>query len=444
MARKFLISRVALAVALASGMAMVAPTAAVAAKKEAKGSFSKEYAAAAAPLDKLLTDKKDDPALKAAADQARAAKTDAEKAAARAAVDAALDGITAKLDAAGAVASVPLDKVKQGEMVRTVGVYMSDPEMQHKGLVQMLESGQLQPEATGQVQYLAGVTSYQTKNYADAAHWLQMAYDGGYRDSQNMIQPLLADSYKRSGNSDAALAMVQKEIEAAKAAGTKPAEVSLRSALQAAYDSKKIGPSTEYAAMLAENYPSPDTWNIAISIVRQLASLPKAQNLDLMRLMNLTGAMRDKRDYLEYIEDVDPRAYPGEAVKIMNAGLAKGLVSSAEMPDKANAESRVSADKASLPAQERDASKPGASVATLTASGDVFLSYDQPDKAETFYAKALGMPGVDANKVALRLGMAQAQQGKYAEAKANFAKVSGALAPVAKLWAAYAGSKSAS
>lgn len=443
MARKFLISRVALAVALASGMAAVAPTVAVAAKAP-KASFSKEYAAAAAPIDKILAEKKEDPTLAAAAEQARNAKTDAERAAARAAVDAALDGITAKLDAAGALATVPLDKVKQGEMVRAVGVYMNDPAMQHKGLLQMIESGQMPPEAIGQVQYLAGVTSYQTKNYADAAHWLQIAYDGGYRDAQNMIQPLLADSYKRSGNSDAALAMVQKEIEAAKASGNRPAEVSLRSALQAAYDAKKIGPSTEYAAMLAEYYPSPDTWNIAISIVRQLASLPKAQNIDLMRLMNQTGAMRDKRDYLEYVEDVDPRAYPGEAVKIMNAGLAKGLVSSAELPDKANAEARVSADKASLPAQERDANKPGATVATLTASGDVFLSYDQPEKAETFYAKALGMPGVDANKVALRLGMAQAQQGKYAEAKANLAKVNGTLAPVAKLWAAYAGSKSAS
>lgn len=444
MARKFLISRVALAMALASGMATVAPTVAVAAKKAPKASFSKEFAAAAGPIDKTLAEKKDDPALQAAAEQARAAKTDAEVAAARASVDAALGGIMAQLEASGAVATEPLDKVKQGEMVRTVGVYMNDPEMQHRGLVQMIESGQLQPEATGQVQYLAGVTAYQTKKYAEAARWLQAAYDGGYRDSQNMIQALLADSYKRSGNTDAALAMVQKEIEAAKAAGTKPAEVSLRSALQAAYDAKKLAPSTEYAAMLAEYYPTPDTWNIAISIVRQLASLPKAQNLDLMRLMSQTGAMRDKRDYLEYIEDVDPRAYPGEAVKIMNAGIAKGLLTTADLPDKANAESRVGADKASLPAQERDAMKPGASLATLMAAGDVFLSYDQPAKAETFYAKALGMPGVDANKAALRLGMAQAQQGKYAEAKASLAKVGGTLAPVAKLWSAYANAKSAS
>ena len=444
MARKFLISRIALAVALSGGMAAaVVPTATIAKEKKAgKAEFSKEYAAVAADLDKTVTEGKNNPTVKAAADKASAAKTDAELSAARAEVDAAMGGVLAKLQQAEAKATTPLDKVKQGELTRNVGIYMNDPAMQNRGLVLMLNSGQLQAENLAQVQYLAGVTAYQTKQYPEAARYLQAAYDAGYRDPQNMIQAVLADSYKRSNNPQAALAMVQKELEAAKANGTRPNETSIRSALQAAYDAKQLAPSEEYAAMLGQYYPNADSWNSAISVVRQLASLQKRENLDLMRLMYVTGAMKTKNDYLEYLDDVDPRAFPGEAVKIMNDGIAKGRLTAAELGgDKASAEARVPADKASLAGQEREAMKAGASAATLASAGDVFLSYDQPAKAETFYTKALGQAGVDANAVALHLGMAQALQGKYAEANASFAKVSGTRAPVAKLWAAYAASK---
>ncbi|GFE72941.1 hypothetical protein [Novosphingobium sp. TCA1] len=446
MARKFLISRIALAVAMTGGIAAAAaPTMVVAKEKEkapAKASFSKEYAAVAAPVDKAIADAKANAAVQAASQKAQAAKTDAEKQAARAEVDAAMGGVLAQLQTAEAQATQPFDKLKQGEMTRNVGVLMNDPAMQHKGLVMMLDSGQTSPESLGQVQYLAGVTAYQSEKYDVAARYLQQSFDGGYRDTQNMIQPLLADSYKRSNNPQAALAMVQKELEAAKANGTKPAETSIRSALQASYDAKQLAPSTEYAAMLAQYYPSPATWNISISIVRQLASLQNAENLDLMRLMNVTGAMKDKRDYLEYLQNVDPRAFPGEAVKIMDQGLSKNLLTQAEVgPDRANSAGRVSADKASLPATERDAMKPAATAAQVTGAADVFLSYDEFAKAETLYKAALGKPGVDANKANLRLGMAQAMQGKSADAQATLAKVTGTRAPVAKLWAAYALSK---
>jgi hypothetical protein len=444
MARKFLISRIALAVAMTGGMAAaVVPTMAVAKEKApAKATFSKEYAAVAAPVDKAIADSKANAAVQAASQKAQAAKTDAEKAAAKAEVDAAMGGVLAQLQTAEAQATQPFDKLKQGEMTRNVGVLMNDTAMQHKGLVMMLDSGQTSPESLGQVQYLAGVTAYQSGQYDVAARYLQQSFDGGYRDQQNMIQPLLADSYKRSNNPQAALAMVQKELEAAKANGTKPSETSIRSALQASYDAKQLAPSAEYAAMLAQYYPSPDSWNISTSIVRQLASLQNAENLDLMRLMFATGAMKTKGDYFEYLQNVDPRAFPGEAVKVIDQGLSKGLLTQAEVgQDRTNSAGRVAADKASLPATERDAMKPAATAASVTGSADVFLSYELYPQAEALYKVALGKPGVDANKANLRLGMAQAMQGKAADAQATLAKVTGTRAPVAKLWAAYAATK---
>ena len=439
MARKFLISRIALAVALSSGAAVaLAPTTALAAKKKADegaANYSKEFREAAGPIQEALngaTSKMPNP------------PQEADLQAAKASIDAALGGdAMAAFTKAEASASTPDDKNALGSMLRNYAIITKNSDARLRANKMMLESGKVAANNVGPLNFDAGVTAYQAQDYATAATYLKAAKDAGYTDPNNQLDAVLADAYKKSGNSDAALAMVKSDIEAAQAAGTAPSETSIRSALQAAYDSKQLQPSSDYAAMLVKYYPSPEAWNVSASIVRQLASLPKDQNIDLMRLMYASGGMKGKRDYLEYLENADPRAYPGEALKVMNQGLSNGALTSADLGgEKAATEARVKSDKASLPSQEADANKSGASVQTVKAAGDVFLSYDQYAKAEGFYQRALTMPGADTNTVALRLGMTQALQGKKAEAEANLAKVTGNQAAVAKLWSAYAAGKS--
>lgn len=437
MARKFLVSRVALAVALSSGLALGVSAPASAAKKEkaAATNFSPEFVKAAGPIEKAMT---------AATAKLPAQGTQAsDLAAAKQAFDAAIGGDgKAAFEAAAPAAKTADDKNALGSMMRNYGIIAQDLSIKQRGNALLLESGKLDAKALGTTNYDAGITAYQLKDYPASATYLKAAKDAGFVDSSGQLELVLADAYKRSNNPEAALQMAKDDVAAAQARGTAPSETALRNVLQQTYTAKQLAPSTEYAAMLGRYYPG--SWGTAISVVRQLASLPRDQNLDLMRLMYVTGGMAEKRDYFEYIENVDPRAFPGEAVKVMNDGIAKGKLTQAEIgADKSNAEGRISGDKASLPATERDANKPGATAATVVGAGDVFLSYDQPAKAEGFYAKAISMPGVDANKVALRLGMAQALSGKYADAEANFAKVTGTRQPVAKLWSAYAKSKAA-
>jgi hypothetical protein len=108
---------------------------------------------------------------------------------------------------------------------------------------------------------------------------------------------------------------------------------------------------------------------------------------------------------------------------------------------KTSASSRIAADKASLAGLEREARAGAAPAATVMAAGDAFLSYDDPAKAEAMYLLALNKPGVDLPRTLTRLGIAQADLGKYAEAQANFAKVDGVRAQIAQLWSAYAKGK---
>ncbi|MBB4856781.1 hypothetical protein HNO88_000078 [Novosphingobium chloroacetimidivorans] len=442
MARKFLISRVALAVALSSGVAAsFAPAPAFAAKKEkaAGGSFSKEFSAAAAELDKAVGAANTTPAVKAASDKAAAAKDPAAKTAAAAEVDAALGGADAKLAAAAAVASTPLDKIKLGELTRNIGVLKSDPAMQHKGLVAMINSGAAQPDSVGQLQYLAGVTAYQTGDYAGAIQYLKPSYDGGYRDQQGMIDKILADAYKRTNNSGAALQLAQGEIAKAKAAGTKPSDGAIRTALQAAYDAKQAGPATDLSAQLVEYYPTPESWKSAFQVTRAVNRLGAQENLDLMRLMARTNSLSSKGDYLSYVQDADPRRLPGETLKIIDRGVSSGVLTAGDVAEyRTTAQGRVTADRNSLASYEKDARASG-TFASTNGAADAYLSYDQPAKAEELYKLALSKaPATEKERVLTRLGIAQADQGKYAEAQSTFAQVtSPTRAPVAKLWTAY-------
>jgi len=446
MARKFLISRLALAVALSSGAAaLVAPTSAFAAKEKAPkaGSFSKEFTAAAAELDKTIGEAKTNAAVTAASAEASAAKDPAARAAAAAKVDAALGGADAKLAAVAAVASTPLDKVKLGEMTRNVGVLKGDPAQQHKGLVMMIDSGAAQPASLGQLQYLAGVTSYQTGDYAGAIQYLKPAYDGGYRDDQGLIDKILADAYKRTNNSGAALQLAQGEIDKAKAAGTKPSDGALRTALQAAYDAKQVGAATDLSAQLVQYYPTPDSWKSAFQVTRSLNSLGAQENLDMMRLMARTNALSSKGDYLSYIQDADPRRLPGETLKIIDQGVSSGKLSAGEVAEYRNvAQGRVSADRNSLASYEKDARSSSATFGSINGAADAFLSYEQPAKAEELYKLALPKAGNDKDRVLTRLGIAQADQGKWADAQASLSQVtSPARLAVAKMWLAYVKSK---
>lgn len=120
--------------------------------------------------------------------------------------------------------------------------------------------------------------------------------------------------------------------------------------------------------------------------------------------------------------------------------IAKGSDSYVEEQYKI-ASGRIAADRADLPALERDAKAGTAAYRTVVAAGDAFLNYGEYAKAALFYEKSLTLAGVDRNLALTRLGIAQIKAGDAASAAANLAQVEGTRAPIAKLWGAYAAQK---
>jgi len=189
------------------------------------------------------------------------------------------------------------------------------------------------------------------------------------------------------------------------------------------------------------DYPSDTSWGDAIGILYNTADVSGQDSLDLLRLARRVNGIRQANQYLEYVEQADPRKLPGEVVAVIDEGYSSGMLdrsNSFVSEARAEAARRVKIDETELPELARDARASNANLATVMAAGDAYLSYGRGAEAEEFYAKASAMSGANTPLVLTRMGIAQLDQGKYSEAEATFNKVQGARQAIANLWAIYA------
>lgn len=448
----------ALALGVVTGGAFVS-TPALAAKKESapKAQMSKPFIAAAGPLQKALeaAPKRADviaakqvlDAANAAFNQSRGAaraEAKAKREEAVAALGATLTNEKQLLEAAFAAVSNDDDKFVAGQFCLNLGILAGDQTLQQRGLRTELESGKVPAADVGRFNYYVGSIGFDQKDWKTAQTFLGNAVAAGFHDSD--ADALLADAYIQDDQIDAGLAKLHEAIAYAKGAGKEAPDNWFRRGIGVAYKAKKMDQVQDFSFGLVENYPTTENWGGAITILRELGRFQAQETLDLMRLMDRTKSYAEERDYIEYIQAADPRRLPGEVLKVIGLGVAAGKLNTSDVfvsDAKNNATGRVAGDKISIAGLAKDARAANATAATAMAAGDAFLSYEDPAQAEEFYTIALTKPGVDAPRVLTRLGIAQADLGKTAEAQATFAKVEGVRAPIAKLWSIYVGTKAA-
>jgi tetratricopeptide (TPR) repeat protein len=353
------------------------------------------------------------------------------------------DLAAAKAQVPGVVAAIVNadDRFAAGNLVLQIGTKLNDRVLQRQGLELMVASGKIQPDQLGQAQFVLGGLAYDANDFAAAKTALEAARAAGYQDES--LPALLAESYFKSNQAQQGLEFLKGAIAQRIATGTAVPETWLRRGLQVAYENKLAPQANEWSALLASTTPSPTNWAAALQVVNAVNQLDPQVRLDLLRLMALTNSMTDKREYIAYIEAADPRVMSNEVTKVLQAGLAAGVFKSSD-PDyldfKRVADQRVAADRADAPKLVAEAKSAANGTAALNA-GDVLYSLGEFAQAEQMYQLALTKGGADKDKALTRLGIAQAQQGKKAEAKATFAQVSGVRATVARMWQAYLDAK---
>ena len=347
-------------------------------------------------------------------------------------------------------ASVSADeRFLAGNTAYAIGLKAEDRQMQFDGMKLMLGSGQVGLEQLGQYNFIAFQLARALEVHDQSRTYLAQAIN--YNFTTESINPTImriemSETFFREDRFKEGLAELKGAIDANEASGKKVDEAWYRRGLTVAFNNniqpEVYGFVTDWVAA----YPSEKNWRDAVNITRQLNDYGAAETLDILRLGQRLGTLQDQIEYLDYVEAADPRRLPQEVKSVIEAGYAAGVVSRDDIylsESLQTAKSRIASDRADLPALERDARASGAGLRTVMAAGDAFLSYNQMAKAEEFYTKALGMPGVDRSLASTRLGIAQVEQGKLTDAKGSFAQVQGSRGPIALLWMSYIEMKSA-
>ncbi len=421
----------ALAIGLvAGGLTLSEP--ALAQKRERGGGamkLSPNFQKIAAPLSQAIEAAKAKPEIKAAKGNP-------------AALSAALSSEKAQIEPAFAAATTAEDKFVAGQLAVGLGGVAEDAAMQRRGLQAMVDSGKASATDLPKFQFFLGQLAFQSKDYAAARTALQAAKSAGY--NENDIDALLAEAYINDNQAQQGLTILKQAIDARKAAGQPAPENWYRRGLGVAYKAQQLDQAAVFSMALVEAYPTTQNWGGAITVVREIGKFPAQETLDLARLMARTNSYNEERDYIEHIEAADARRLPGEVQKVIQAGLSSGKLRTSNTfvsEQKALADQRIGPDRASLSKLESDARSASASGAVVSGTADAFLSYGEAAKAEELYALALPKAGADQARVLTRMGIAQMDQGKFAQARETFAKVNGPRKPIAQLWALYAAQK---
>lgn len=422
-ARKGIASHMVLAMALATGGALLSgvmaePAHAQREKKDSKkqqaAAYTKEFVAAFQPMQAIVNAENGDVA-----------------------------SIRGQIPALAALAISPDEKNAAGGLIYNVGAKLADQPLQLQGLKLMLEGGKIAPDQVGRFSFIGYQLSNAQGNYGEARNYLQQAIANNFTTTGVTaadMQIAMAESFIAEKRFAEGVDYLARAIAAERAAGRKVEESWYRRGLSVSYNNKIIPQVYDFANNWVADYPSAGNWRDAINIARNLNNFPSGEMLDLLRLSLRVDALKEKYEYSDYVEAADARRLPQEVKRVIDLAYSKNHVSKDDiyLADSLKiANGRLAADQAELPAFERDARAPTAALRTVMAAGDTFLSYNQYTKAEEFYTKALGMPGVDTGATLTRLGIAQVEQGKFDTALATFSKVGGNRAPIARMWSGY-------
>ncbi len=412
-------ANVALAIALMCGTAigvtaLEAPAHAQKKKKEkaAKPDYSDSFIAAYKPLETSLNADAPD----------------------YSAIKATLPGVLAAAQTAD-------DKYVLGGIYFNVGAQLQDQATQFEGVKMMLESGKTGADKIASYNTIAGQLSYNLQNYNASRTYLERAIEAG-ADS-NGLAGLISETYFNEGRNAEGLNYLRNAINARQSAGLEVDEGWIKRGLSVAYQANLANDAILYSIMYVNMFPSESAWSDAVAIQRNLLQYQPQETLDLLRLARRADVLRDQRDYFDYVDAADFRRLPGEVVAVLAEGVADGSLDGTDpyvAEVRGNASKRVAADRSELPKLAADARKAGASPTLVMATGDAYLNYGEAALAEEFYTMALAKEGTDTQRALTRLGIAQVDQGKTAEAKATFAKIQGDRKAIALLWDAYADS----
>ncbi len=333
----------------------------------------------------------------------------------------------------------PYDDFKINQVLGFVAINLNDHATATTAFEAMAESPAM-PEADAKdTLHNAMLLANESKHYQKVVQYSQMAEKAGGMDDKE--QGALAQSYYFMGNYAQSLAVAQKSVAQANAAGQMPDRGVLDVIVTAQVKQKDQAGALQTLEVLAQDYGAAEDWGQVIELALGTKGGRDLDWLNLYRLRLATNATIPADDYALMAGIASHLGYPGEATAILERGQANGAGKIGAAL--AAARGKEAEDKRSLPSFDAQARKHPTGDFDVKLA-ETYYGYGRYAEAEEAARRSITKGGTkDAQEAPMVLGMALAMQGKNAEAAQTFSQVKGtpAIEKTAHLWSLYAGRK---
>lgn len=242
----------------------------------------------------------------------------------------------------------------------------------------------------------------------------------------------IAQALYLGGDSAGAVAIMQKEIDAAVAAGQKPPRNALSIILSVQAKEKDEVNAEKTLETLVANYGDPEDWKQLMGVALTTKGMRDIDYIYMGRLMQQQGGQISQSD----------ATLVGSAANSNRLGLYGDAEAMQKFGGPAP-DPRAVADKKTMPAQIAAGAKNDGEYNVKTA--EAAYGYGQYADAENLARAAKSKPGVkDPTEPDMVLGMSQTAEGKYADAAQTFHGINQsnpASARVVRLWEDFAKQK---
>jgi tetratricopeptide (TPR) repeat protein len=252
------------------------------------------------------------------------------------------------------------------------------------------------------------------------------------------IRPVLIQSLVKLNRHEEVIQEVKEKIRLDEASKVKILQNDLRIMALSQRQIKDEAGYNSTLKMLLQNYPNKAYWAEAIARLGRQANFNSRFELDLYRILEVTGNLEDTSEYVDMASLALNVGLPAEAARVVELAFASGKMgqgSAAANHQKLRQQIqvRLAEDEKALPGLEKSAKDAN----TLASLAEVYTSKQNWSQANAFFGRALAMGGLRREaETRLHAGIVLFRLGQKAEAAKMWDSVQGDATAVefAQLW----------
>ena len=278
--------------------------------------------------------------------------------------------------------------------------------------------------------------SDQAQDLSKLVTWARIYFklEGG----NHSIRPVFIQSLVKLNRHEEVIQEVKEKIRLDEASKVKISQNDLRIMALSQRQIKDEAGYNSTLKMLLQNYPSKAYWAEAIARLGRQANFNSRFELDLYRILEVTGNLEDTSEYVDMASLALNVGLPAEAARVVELAFASGKMgqgSAAANHQKLRQQIqvRLAEDDKALPGLEKSAKDAN----TLASLAEVYTSKQNWSQANAFFGRALAMGGLRREaETRLHAGIVLFRLGQKAEAAKMWDSVQGDATAVefAQLW----------